>query len=699
MFPDVQFDAGETLQFTWSKKKDATLPRVSLPDPRSGHAAFKIFADDPRFFVQGGANADSSFCDLYCYHTALEKWTRIDLWCPPDARCCHTLCVVGPDDGMPMNRKLPRPYLFGGFLNGSVSRTAAYVVNFWRLMNLGEIASRGMLPPKTKPGQDLSRPPRSKVAGKDGVPVDTWERHAPVGVVPLSRCNHTMTEVGGRAVYLLFGWNSAYMNHVYRMDVASNTWEHVKCKLPIEFEGQPPFARAGHSATLVDGRYIVVFGGQDRNGPINELIVLDVRHHEWIKPNMPKGNIAPRPRSGHTATFLPEQQCVVMYGGFLGEGAAGGVTDEVLVLMTRGDPEGAGWRWETCTRSDAVSTSTDKSPGPRVGHSAVAVDDTIFIFGGQTLHEDGSNIYMNDVFGLTIEMPDSFMPEVESLYMSVIKKKSKLMLQRGEAGDTPVEESTEVPISPVARAETLRRITQMESDFDAEFAAHAQSSGLEIEDVLESKAEAALASIRERRRLEEEEARRAAEERASSQADDMLLEDYSPEKSGEDESGSSEEDDGEDDGLMSEGSNAEDDGAEMDEDNLVLPNLTMEEKLAQIGPNLQAAIAIENERIALIRRNFNVSESLTASGSDHYDANSTKGKRDGAMSRPRRANSMSRLAGAAAGGGGDGGWTTSRDVPSSTQMGAGRAFRLQKDASFASPSGPADSVGSIEELD
>ena len=316
-FPAVRFDDGERVRFTWTRRRATTVPRVDPPEPRSGHAAFKIFADDPRFFVHGGANAECSFGDMYCYHTVLEKWTRIDLWCPPEARCCHSLCVVAPDESLPAHKKLPRPFAFGGFFGGAVSRDAAHVVNFWRLVSLGEIASRGLLPPKTRPGQDLSRPPRSAREGKFG-PVDTWERHAAAGVVPLSRCNHTMTEVGGRAVYLLFGWNSAYMNHVYRMDVASNTWAHVRCKVPLELEGRPPRARAGHSATLVDGRYIVVFGGQDSRGPINELIVLDVRRHEWILPKMPKG-VAPRPRSGHSATFLPDRQCVVIYGGFLGE--------------------------------------------------------------------------------------------------------------------------------------------------------------------------------------------------------------------------------------------------------------------------------------------------------------------------------------------------------------------------------------------
>jgi hypothetical protein len=57
-------------------------------------------------------------------------------------------------------------------------------------------------------------------------------------------------------------------------------WEYKSCKVPKDDE---VVGRAGHSASLLPGRKLLVFGGQNKQGQMQEMMVLDLNKMEWVR--------------------------------------------------------------------------------------------------------------------------------------------------------------------------------------------------------------------------------------------------------------------------------------------------------------------------------------------------------------------------------------------------------------------------------
>ena len=130
--------------------------------------------------------------------------------------------------------------------------------------------------------------------------------------------------------------------------------------------GNPVAPRAGHTATLLPGRKLLIFGGQNKSGPLGDLALLDLTNMTWYRPK-PSGN-PPSKRSGHTASYKDGQ--IFFYGGWDGIRQR----DDLHVLSVGGDPM-TEWRWETVNVAGARI-------GGRVGHTATFVGPRLFIFGG-----------------------------------------------------------------------------------------------------------------------------------------------------------------------------------------------------------------------------------------------------------------------------------------------------------------------------
>ncbi|XP_065851932.1 protein GLUTELIN PRECURSOR ACCUMULATION 3-like [Euphorbia lathyris] len=137
--------------------------------------------------------------------------------------------------------------------------------------------------------------------------------------------------------------------------------------------GQGPGPRDSHSAVLV-GRQMFVFGGTNGSKKVNDLHVLDLITKEWIRPEC--NGIPPCPRESHTATLIADDR-IMIFGGS-GEGEANYLNDlHVLDLktMTWSSPE---------VKGDV--------PVPRDSHSAVAIGNKLFVYGG-----DRGDRYHGDV--------------------------------------------------------------------------------------------------------------------------------------------------------------------------------------------------------------------------------------------------------------------------------------------------------------
>ncbi|KAF3454140.1 hypothetical protein FNV43_RR04587 [Rhamnella rubrinervis] len=143
--------------------------------------------------------------------------------------------------------------------------------------------------------------------------------------------------------------------------------------------GQGPGPRDSHSAVVV-GHRMIVFGGTNGLKKVNDLHVLDLSTKEWTKPDC-KGT-PPSPRESHTATLISDEKLVVFGGS--GEGEANYLNDlHILDIKTM--------RWSSPEVKGDI-------PVPRDSHSAVAIGNKLFVYGG-----DRGDRYHGDVDMLDME--------------------------------------------------------------------------------------------------------------------------------------------------------------------------------------------------------------------------------------------------------------------------------------------------------
>ncbi|GJZ49806.1 Rab9 effector protein with kelch motifs-like protein [Tanacetum coccineum] len=138
--------------------------------------------------------------------------------------------------------------------------------------------------------------------------------------------------------------------------------------------GAGPGPRDSHSAVIV-GHMMIIFGGNECcKEKVNDIHILDLLTLEWTRPNC-KG-VAPTPRESHTATMIGHDRLVIFGGS--GEGDANYLNDlHILDLKTM--------RWSSPEPQGDI-------PVPRDSHSAVTVDNKIFVYGG-----DCGDRYYGDV--------------------------------------------------------------------------------------------------------------------------------------------------------------------------------------------------------------------------------------------------------------------------------------------------------------
>jgi Rab9 effector protein with kelch motifs len=76
--------------------------------------------------------------------------------------------------------------------------------------------------------------------------------------------------------------------------------------------GGAPSARFDHSANLVGGTKMIVFGGWNGQDFFNDVYVLDLEIMAWSKPVT--SGPAPSPRKGHCSILIGTN--LVIHGGF-----------------------------------------------------------------------------------------------------------------------------------------------------------------------------------------------------------------------------------------------------------------------------------------------------------------------------------------------------------------------------------------------
>ncbi|EFA79421.1 RING zinc finger-containing protein [Heterostelium album PN500] len=145
--------------------------------------------------------------------------------------------------------------------------------------------------------------------------------------------------------------------------------------------GGSPEARWGHVTVSLSNGAFLVFGGNG-NKTFNDLTLYNSGSNSWSKIE-PQGN-PPAPRYGHSAT--PFGQQILIYGGR----ANSKPFSDVTVLQHQG---GDRFKW-------LKSQHQHKSPEGRAGHTAIAYNNQLIVFGG---HNSSRNKYYNSVLTFNID--------------------------------------------------------------------------------------------------------------------------------------------------------------------------------------------------------------------------------------------------------------------------------------------------------
>ncbi|XP_019186196.1 PREDICTED: acyl-CoA-binding domain-containing protein 5-like [Ipomoea nil] len=201
-----------------------------------------------------------------------------------------------------------------------------------------------------------------------------WVYPKVMGANPSERWGHSACYCNG-LVYIFGGCRGGlHFSDVLVLNLETMGWNILVTT------GQGPGPRDSHGAVVV-GHKMIVFGGTNGCKKVNDLHVLDLRTLEWTQPECQ--GIPPLPRESHTATLVGDSR-VVVFGGS-GQGEANYLNDlHVLDLKTM--------RWT----SPEVRGSY--MPAPRDSHSAVALENKLFVYGG-----DCGDRYQGEVDVLDID--------------------------------------------------------------------------------------------------------------------------------------------------------------------------------------------------------------------------------------------------------------------------------------------------------
>lgn len=186
-----------------------------------------------------------------------------------------------------------------------------------------------------------------------------WLQPKIIGAIPSERWGHSACYHNG-LVYVFGGCcGGMHFSDVLVLNLEKMAWNILVTR------GQGPGPRDSHSAVLV-GHKMIVFGGTNGSEKVNDVHVLDLQSKEWTIPECT--GTPPSPRESHTATLVGDEKLVIFGGS--GEGEANYLNDlYVLDLKTM--------RWTSPEVRGSI-------PVPRDSHSAVAIGNRLFLYGGDS---------------------------------------------------------------------------------------------------------------------------------------------------------------------------------------------------------------------------------------------------------------------------------------------------------------------------
>lgn len=245
-----------------------------------------------------------------------------------------------------------------------------------------------------------------------------WKKLNPMTTnkLPSPRLGHSFTLIGHK-VYLFGGLENAsddpkenipkYLNDLHCLDVNDDQliWNQPQT------DGKPPSPRESHTcvaykSAITNKSKLIIYGGMSGHR-LGDVWFLDIDTMNWSKPNIASLSPSPPiPRSLHSATVINHR--MIIFGGWI-----------PLILDENKNSINNEKEWK-CTNSlgslnletlqwESIGTEVfeDNLPRARAGHSAVQINNRLFIWSGRDGYRKAWNnqVCCKDLWYLETECP------------------------------------------------------------------------------------------------------------------------------------------------------------------------------------------------------------------------------------------------------------------------------------------------------
>ncbi|KAJ7538156.1 hypothetical protein O6H91_11G036400 [Diphasiastrum complanatum] len=237
----------------------------------------------------------------------------------------------------------------------------------------------------------------TQIAEDNGGKRPMWVYPETTGADAPERWGHSACFCEGK-LYIFGGCcGGLHFRELLTLDLKTMAWSSLAST------GHQPETRDSHSAVLM-GQRMIIFGGTNGSKKFNDVYILDLSAQSWSHPSV-KGD-PPAPRESHSATLVGDKR-IVIFGGS-GEGDGNHLNDLHILHLDN-------MEWTSPQVKGKLPTCRDS-------HTAVAIGNQLFVYGGDCRDRYLGELDILDLQTLTwikLEMADGIQPGVRAGHAAV----------------------------------------------------------------------------------------------------------------------------------------------------------------------------------------------------------------------------------------------------------------------------------------